>query len=136
MRRYGAFSSDIYLNRCQNAAWGGHKRSCRGARAKVVSSEGQGLSLDDIRERVMSSSSASDNFEETLRWESRIDELLDGQDQETKGTILGGFATAFYKTGKFAKAGPMYGRFAEALGESGCFEIQVQAMSTAAGCQP
>ena len=107
--------------RCQIAGWKScHKKSCRAT--------GQ-LSLEDIRSRVVSTHESKD-FPETLRWESRIDEMVVGLDCFTARRILGAFADAYVATDQTGKAGEMWGRYAETCGED--VDVQADAMAKAA----
>ena len=64
---------------CQNAAWKLHKRMC--------------LKIDDVRDKVQAALAASD-WPGVLKWEGRLDELLDGQLDEVCNWIILAFAQA------------------------------------------
>ena len=113
-------SCDTYLYRCQIAAWKEHKTSCRGKK----------LSLDAIRRKV-GEARAIGNWDEILRWESRIDELVSGQHHETIVPVLYAFANAYHTTSP-GKAALMFGRAADSWGALSMFMEQVEAMGDAA----
>ena len=82
------------------------------------------MSLKEIRERVMAMAHSKD-YGEVLRWESRIDELVDLQADPTTGSIFMAFAGAYLRTGQDEKAGKMWGRFADSSAAIGMFEGQI-----------
>ncbi|KAJ1474487.1 hypothetical protein T484DRAFT_1832246 [Baffinella frigidus] len=114
---------------CQTAGWRQHKKSCR-------SQEEQQLSLDDIRTRVTTARVSEDSGDasEILRWASRMEDLVDGADHKTMLAVFQAFAIAYLRAKKFADAGQMYGRMAEANGRVGRYEDHVVGAVGAAGC--
>jgi len=71
--------------------------------------EGQHLSLADIRRRVLDSHFSQD-MTELMRWESRMEELVVGQDGTTIFDVLQPFARAYRFANKFDKAAPLWVR--------------------------
>ena len=67
----------------------------------------------------------SKDWGEILRWESRIDELVDLREDPTAGNVLAAFASAYYGTGQDEKAGKMWGRAADSSAAIGCFVLQI-----------
>jgi hypothetical protein len=67
---------------CQNAAWKRHKKTCAPP-----------LSTEDVRARVDAACDAGD-WREVLKWEGRIDELMQGQPDATCEVILRRFQNA------------------------------------------
>ena len=120
-------SSDNCLSRCQIAAWkGGHKTSCRGQGGTQ-----RQLSLAEIRKRVLAAH-ASEDYAEALRWDSRVEELLVGQNNATTMRLLAAFTSAYHGADQLDKASSMLGRQTEAFEVAGLFDSQVQAMHMAA----
>ena len=112
---------------CQTVAWKGHKKLCRSQ------GQGQQLSLDDIRTRILSTDPFV-GFAEVLRFESQVDELVSGLDAVSVPPVLTAFAKANVGADKLGKAGPMWGRVGEAFEASGRCEEQVDAMMMAGRC--
>ena len=106
-------------NRCQTVAWKDHKKSCGGQ------AQAQQLTLDNIRTRVLLTQ-VTHNFAEALRWESRFEELIVGQDNETIMKIVMAFLGACRATGKLEKLGPLMGIFSDVCEASGRFDLHVQ----------
>jgi len=88
------------------------------------------LSLEDIRSRVESAVLSTD-WDAVLRWESRIDELVAGQDQRTIYKVLQAFGFAYRSRNMFDKSGPMYVRCAEACGALNLFSNQMDMLGAA-----
>ena len=65
--------------RCQNAAWKGHKKSC--------------VSLDDVFEKV-NAAKLSEDWREVLKWEGRMDEMVEGNTDAACNNIFAMFANA------------------------------------------
>ena len=107
------------------AGWKEHKKWCRGKEG-----QGQQLSLEDIRRRVVQAG-VSEDWEAVLRWDSRTDELVAGQDQETIVDVLEAFACAYYTREKFNQAGVMNVRCAEACGALKRFSRQAEVLCRA-----
>jgi len=61
---------------CQNAAWKRHKKTCAPP-----------LSTDDVREKVLAASSSQD-WVEVLKWEGRMEEMMEGQPDASCRIIL------------------------------------------------
>ena len=74
---------------CQNAAWKGHKKTCAPP-----------LSTDDVRARVDAAGDAGD-WREVLKWEGRMDEMMEGQPDVICKLILRRFMAA-HNTGKLS----------------------------------
>ena len=117
-------SSDNYLIRCQQAGWKEHKKWC---------GQGQQLSLEDIRRRV-NDAADSNNWDEVLRWESRIIELVQNQEAMTVLGIYSSFLFGFIHTRQPDKAGDMYGMCAGVAGACHKFSQQVIELYSAASC--
>jgi len=66
---------------CQNAAWKGHKKTCRPP-----------LSTDDVRAKVLACD--ADDWREVLKWEGRMDEMMAGESGATCDLILLRFMAA------------------------------------------
>jgi len=90
------------------------------------------LSLEDIRRRVVQAG-LSDDFDEVLRWQSRIDELAAGHDHRTICEVPQAFARAFFHAEKWNSAGMMWVRCAEACGAMKLFSEQVETLAKAGG---
>jgi len=76
-------------------------------------------------------SARSHDFDEVLRWQSRIDELAAGHDHMTILAVLEAFARAFSHAKQWDKAGLMWVRCAEVCGASKRFSMQVEVLNTA-----
>jgi len=79
-------------------------------------------------------SALSRDFDEILRWQSRIDELAAGHDQSTILAVLEAFARAFSHAKKWDSAGMMWVRCAEICGASKQFSMQVKVLNMAGDC--
>jgi len=64
---------------CQNAAWRRHKKTCAPP-----------LSTDDVRAKVLALRAPSE-WREVLKWEGRMDEMMDGQHDAVRKDILRAF---------------------------------------------
>ena len=76
----------------------------------------------------------SHDWDEVLRWGSRIDELVRGQDRGTILSVLMAFALAYQCKEECDKAGPIWVQCAEACGASEAFSMQVQTLGWAGEC--
>jgi tetratricopeptide (TPR) repeat protein len=76
-------------------------------------------------------SGRSDDFDEVLQWQSRIDELAAGHDQGIIYEVLRAFGCAFCLAKKWNSAGMMWVRCAEACGAMKRFSMQVDFLATA-----
>ena len=103
------------------------------AEGGAAADEGGGvqLSLKDIRTRVFASVKSGE-LAEALRFESKIDELLAGQNHVTVQVTAKAFALAFCGTGQFDKAACLNIRCAEAFEAAGLFDGQLRETSAAA----
>jgi len=61
---------------CQNAAWRRHRKTCAPP-----------LSTDDVRAKVLASRAASE-WREVLKWEGRMEEMMEGQPDTVRNDIL------------------------------------------------
>jgi hypothetical protein len=61
---------------CQNAAWRRHKKTCAPP-----------LSTNDVRAKVLAARAASE-FREVLKWEGRMEEMMDGKPDAVRNDIL------------------------------------------------
>lgn len=113
------------MDRCQQAAWKGHKTSCHKQEPQ--------LPIEDIRGRVGDAIEKHD-WAELFKWESRLDEILEVQNEENTTRALGAYADAYHSTDQFDKAGPMYVRFAEACGALELSSMQIKALCAAGTC--
>jgi hypothetical protein len=89
--------------------------------------------VDEIRGWVHAAS-ASNDFAGVLRWEGKIDQLLEGQDLDNTANLLAAFSSAFIGTEQWDKASTIGRRYAEACEALGDFLRTAQAMSAAASC--
>jgi len=78
---------------CQNAAWKRHKKTCAPP-----------LSTEDVRARVDAAGKA-DDWREVLKWEGRMDELIEGQSDATCELILRIFRVA-HASGSLSTGSP------------------------------
>jgi len=76
-------------------------------------------------------SAHSGDFDEVLRWQSRIDELAAGHDHRSICEVLEAFACAFSHAKKWNSAGMVWVRCAEACGGMKLFSMQVAVLNTA-----
>ena len=79
----------------------------------------------------MVQSAFSEDFDEVLRWQSRIDELASGHDHRKNLEVLAAFARAFFHAKKWNSAGMMWVRCAEACGSMDFFSEQVDTLTRA-----
>ena len=89
---------------CQNAAWKRHKKACAPP-----------LSTEDVRARVDAADDA-DDWREVLKWEGRMDELMEGQPDATCHTILRRFQLA-HTRGTLSTGSPHHSLSSIRLGE-------------------
>ena len=82
----------------------------------------------------MVQSALSGDFDEVLLWQSRIDELAAGQDQEIIFNVLKAFALAFAHAKTWDSAGIMMARWAEACGAMERFSMQAGVLNGAGDC--
>jgi hypothetical protein len=98
------------------------------------------LSLEDIRSRVLqvgrpgSPDPLFKEWKEVVRFSSRVDELLAGQDHRSIFNLLLKFARAYFHTQDFNKGAVIYLRCAEACGALEFFDIQMKMVGEAVGC--
>jgi len=109
---------------CQNAAWKGHKKRC--------------VTLDDVWERV-NAASLREDWREGLKWEGRMEEMMEDQPDAACNTILALFTDAHI--GAFTSTGSknhllsfirLETRRAEVLGKMQRFRDQGEALCSVA----
>ena len=91
------------------------------------------MSLEDIRRRVLDAF-ASHNWDEVLRWESRLEDLVAGQEQGTIRAVLFAFAFAYECTEKWDRAGHLWVRCAEVCGALELLSKHLECVSRAGDC--
>ena len=84
----------------------------------------------------MARASVSEDWDEVLRWEGRIDELVTatGPDRKIAFQVLHGFALAYHQRKKFDKAGDLYVKGAEICGALKHFSTQVECLAMTGEC--
>ena len=106
---------------CQNAAWKGHKKSC--------------VSLDDVVEKVNAAGLRKD-WREVLKWEGRMEDMMERQPDAECSVILGVFANAhcgaINSTGSSLSIVRLETRRVEVLGRMQRFRDQGQLMCVVA----
>jgi hypothetical protein len=112
---------------CQNAAWKRHKKACAPP-----------LSTEDVRARVDAAGKAED-WREVLKWEGRMDELMEGQPDAMREIILKRFKAA-HLSGALSTGSPhhalssirLHEHLIDLLGQGQRFRDQGEAMCSLA----
>ena len=109
---------------CQNAAWKGHRKTC--------------VTLNDVFEKVNAAGSV-DDWREVLKWEGRMEEMMENQGDLSCNSVLEGFSRShtlgLNSTGNAEHALSVVRletRRVEVLGKMQRFRDQGKALCTAA----